>query len=299
MLLEPNLGLYSWARSSFSESLGDLSDSPTNHSLSSNHGVDGNDSLRYLWLVLGITIYITGLVFVLVWIYTRDYGGQAYPWVPSFFRTEACCVILEPLVRIWPAILWPWALILLFGYLTFDKAMHATTCCGREVTRSKRAKRWNLAAPRTLSSDGIELVSPTTGTMTPDSARTLSVGTELVRTPPPMYRTRLHSVADFLPQAKANPSRANSDPFPRPLGSCLTSSSRAKSISDSAPGARGSPRKLSCLSVSTQAESQESLVCVHVCGRASDVEAQQSTRCGKQNEVGMNEGMSGCVQQRD
>lgn len=206
-----------------------------------------------VWLSLGIATYVVGVVFFLVWIYTREYEGRGPPWVPSFFRTEACCVICEPIVHIWPAVFWPLFLLLLFVYYTFDKTMHATTCCGREMTRSKRKNRWEMAAGRLTFLEDIELAPTTPGTLTPDSVRSLSMATEPIRSPPPMYMSRVSSVSELLPPAKGNPSRVHSDPGPRPIP-CSPSSSRPNSISEYPPMVRGGPRKPSRLSISQGAE---------------------------------------------
>lgn len=227
-----------------------------------------------LWASLGTALYIVGAVFFLVWIFTRDYGGRGPPWVPSFFRTEACCVIFEPIVHIWPALLWPLFLLLLLGYFIFDKTMHATTCCGREMTRSKRRNRWEMNARRLSFLDNIELAPTTAGTLTPASVRMLSVATESLRSPPPMYLSRVPSASNLLPPAKGSPSRVNSDPLPRTTQGS-PSSSRSNSITDYLPTARGCPRKPSRLSVSERAESPLSMS-----GCAWDSEGQWQTRCG-------------------
>lgn len=207
-------------------------------------GEGGREQLWAIWLALGISLYVVGFVLTLVWIFTRDFDGYGPPWVPSIFRTEACCVLIEPLAHIWPALLWPLWLLLLLLYFIFDKTMHATTCCGKEMKRSKRRKRWEMENRRMSAFDDVELLSAAS----PGSSRTASVNTEPVRTPPPMYQSRVNSVSEFLPQSKGGPSRVNSDPLPR---------RRASSVSDLIPPAKGSPRKPSRLSVSARADSPD------------------------------------------
>lgn len=95
-----------------------------------------------LHIIVAITFYIAGVLFGFVWIATRDYNPQnGPPWVPKFCRTEICCAWFEPVIRFWPAYLWPLFLLCVFIYFIIEKAMDATSCCGRELPASRRRRR--------------------------------------------------------------------------------------------------------------------------------------------------------------
>lgn len=164
------------------------------HDSSTSLSATGRSNFMAIYLALIISIYIVGIVFGLIWIFTREYDRHGPPWVPSIFQTEACCVLLEPLVLIWPALLWPVFLIALLMYWTVEKAMRATTCCGREMRRHKRRYRWELENRRLSAFDNIEL---------------RSVTTESVLTPPPMYQSRVNSLSSILPPAKSSPRKSS------------------------------------------------------------------------------------------
>lgn len=218
--------------------------SPSNNS--SNGDKSEHGQLWPVWVTLAIAMYVVGAVFFTVWIFTRDFEGRNPPWIPSFFQTEVCCVLIEPIAKIWPALLWPAFLFLLFVYFAFDKAMHATTCCGREMTRSRRRKRMDARFRRMLPLDDVELVSHTGGTVTPESSvRSLSGITDPIRSPPPMYQSRQNSVFDMLPPSKR---RKDSDPLPRSNGGSPCSS-RSDSVSDLLLAARRCPSKHSLASM--------------------------------------------------
>lgn len=178
---------------------------------------DGHSRLWVVWVALLVCIYVVGVIFGIIWICSRDYlsyDKHRPPWIPSFCEEEVCCVLLEPIAILWPALLWPLFLLLLTGYFVLDKLLHATTCCGRELSRSKRQKR------RANSLGSIELASrDTSGTLTPassmSSAWTLSGKSDDIRSPPPVYQSRRNSFPDQLGSVKGPPARSNSDPLPR------------------------------------------------------------------------------------
>lgn len=119
----------------------------TNHTesltpLSSNTGDEIIANRTVLHITVAITFYIAGVLFGFVWIATRDYNRQdGPPWVPKFCRTEICCAWFEPVIRFWPAYLWPLFLLCVFIYFIIEKAMDATNCCGQELRRSRRRRR--------------------------------------------------------------------------------------------------------------------------------------------------------------
>lgn len=103
---------------------------------------DGSINFSVMFIALGCSFYIVASLFTIIWIFTRDfYEVNGVPWVPSFFRTETLCVFLEPIVRFWPALLWPVFLgFILVGYIS-EKSSDATTFCGREIRGRKKAGR--------------------------------------------------------------------------------------------------------------------------------------------------------------
>lgn len=218
--------------------------SPSNDT--ANQDKNGHSQLWAVWVTLAIAMYIVGAVFFAVWIFTRDFEGRNPPWIPSFFQTEVCCVLIEPIAKIWPAILWPGFLCLLLLYFAADKTMHATTCCGREMTRSRRRKRMDARFRRILPLDDVELVSHTGGTVTPESpVRSLSGITDPIRSPPPMYQSRQNSVYDMLPPSKR---RKDPDPLPRTNGGSPCSS-RSDSVSDLLLAVKSCPSRCSLASM--------------------------------------------------
>lgn len=109
------------------------------------------------------------------------------PWIPRAFRTNTYCLCLEPIVRLLPVIFWPILLLGLAAYFAVDKCMHATTCCGRDLRKTRRRKRLDSMNNNTIYDvfDDIELQS--TVISTPKSAG------EPTPLPPSRSQIRAHS----------------------------------------------------------------------------------------------------------
>lgn len=109
------------------------------------------------------------------------------PWIPRAFRTNTYCLCLEPIVRLLPVIFWPMFLLGLAAYFAVDKCMHATTCCGRDLRKTRRRKRLDSINNNTIYDvfDDIEFQS--TVISTPATSE------ELTPLPPSCSQTRGHS----------------------------------------------------------------------------------------------------------
>lgn len=136
----------------------------TNHTSDPAQGIVNRPALH---ITVAITFYIAGILFGFVWISTRDYSRQdGPPWVPKFCRTEICCAGFEPAIRYWPAYLWPLFLLCVFICFVIEKIKNATSCCGRELRRSRRRRRLE-SARQDLYASG--LVSEQSGIASPNS----------------------------------------------------------------------------------------------------------------------------------
>lgn len=186
---------------------------PPGGSVSSNNTVptadvashDGNINFSVMFLALGVSFYIVASLFTFVWIMTRDFNeANGPPWVPSFFRTETFCVCFEPIVRFWPAILWPIFLLVLFIWFGLDKGSNATTLCGREKRRSKMLRRLQSTEEDIYDT---ECASESAERMNSQSSRAT-----LIPPPPlpPAVYGRVSSDPDLSPISPLSQSRANS-----------------------------------------------------------------------------------------
>lgn len=90
-----------------------------------------------LLLVLGVTIYILGLILTGAWVFLALDHGEANgtPWIPRACRTQACCVC-----RLLLVIAWPTFLLCIAVYSAIKKCLHATTCYGRDSRRTRLRK---------------------------------------------------------------------------------------------------------------------------------------------------------------
>lgn len=165
---------------------------------------------HHLLFFIGAIIYVLGLVVMSIQVYSRDYDDTNGPlWLLRACRTEACCICFEPIANVLSIVLWPIVLLYLAVYFASDKSMHATTCCGRTLRKTRERKR--LESVNTNSIYGvfndIELGSDGRSTMSWPGGPT----------PPPRYLSQANSLHNpytyAIPRPRAS-SMGNASPHP-------------------------------------------------------------------------------------
>ncbi|PSR91963.1 hypothetical protein BD289DRAFT_202366 [Coniella lustricola] len=155
-----------------------------------------------------VSIYIVGVIFALLWILTRTFDRKLGPhWVPGCFRTDACCIWLEPVARFAPAFVWPLFIFLCFIYHAKEKSRDAATCCGRRRRIAKQQARL-----RSVMQPNYDVCDSTSELVEPKPPRWLSIARSSTSSPAPSYHSKVAPFVDHAWSAKQRQSSGSTSP---------------------------------------------------------------------------------------